>query len=162
MNIEYREPTKNEMNEMNYGELARFVEQAECHFEDIAKDTIGSEFEGNFRGLNDDDYVLVAYDTDAETFAGVVMLKNFRESRERFVLLDNLYVKCEYRGHGIGVELVRRAVSVAREARKKVVLNVLSQNDIGRKFWGKFNCLKPYFEEYIIDYEAYDAEGKKC
>ena len=159
MNIEYREPTKEEMNSW---ELVQFVESVECHFEDIVKDTIGSEFEGNFRGLCNDDYVLVAYDTDAETFAGVVMLDDFNDIRAPFVLLDNLYVKCEYRGHGIGVELVRRAVSVAREAGKKVILSVLSQNDIGRRFWGKFNCLKPYFEEYIIDYEAYDAEGKKC
>ena len=159
MNIEYREPTKEEMNSW---ELVQFVESVECHFEDIAKDTIGSEFEANFRGLNDDDYVLVAYDTDAETFAGVVMLDDFNDIRGYFCTLDNLYVKYEYRGHGIGVELVRRAVSVAREAGKKVVLSVLYQNDIGRKFWGKFNCLKPYFEEYIIDYEAYDAEAKKC
>ena len=36
MNIEYREPTKYEMNEMNYGELARFVEQAERHIEDVS------------------------------------------------------------------------------------------------------------------------------
>lgn len=162
MNIEYREPTKYEMNEMNYGELASLVEQAECHFEDIVKDTIGSEFEGNFRGLNDDDYVLVAYDTDAEAFAGVVMLDDFNDIRGSFCTLDNLYVKHEYRGHGIGGELVRRAVSVAREAGKKVILSLLSQNDIGRKFWGKFNCLKPYFAEYIVDYEEYDAEAKKC
>ena len=159
MNIEYREPTEEEMNSW---ELAQFVESAERHFEDIAKDTIGSEFEANFRGLNDDDYVLVAYDADAETFAGVVILDNCNDIRAPFVLLDNLYVKWEYRRHGIGGELVKRAVSVAREAGKKVVLSVLSQNDIGRKFWGKFNFLKPYFAEYIVDYDEYDAEAKKC
>lgn len=159
MNIEYREPTKEEMNSW---ELVQFVESVECHFEDIAKDTIGSEFEGNFRGLNDDDYVLVAYDTDAEAFAGVVMLDNFNDISGSFCTLDNLYVKYEYRGHGIGGELVRRAVSVAREAGKKVILSVLSQNDIGRKFWVKFNCLKPISTDYVVGYEAYDEDGKKC
>ena len=159
MNIEYREPTEEEMNSW---ELAQFVESVECHFEDIAKDTIGSEFEANFRGLNDDDYVLVAYDTDRDTFAGVVILENFRDIREPFCTLNNLYVKSGYWGNGIGGELVRRAISEARAAGKKVILSVLSQNDIGRKFWGKFNCLKPISTDYVVDYEAYDEEGKKC
>ena len=159
MNIEYREPTEEEMNSW---ELAKFVEQAGRHIEDVVKDTIGSEFELNFRGLRYEDYVLVAYDMDEEEFAGFVMLKDFRDSRKRFVFLDNLYVKCEYRGHGIGGELVRRAVSVARDAGKNVILSVLSKNDTGRKFWGKFNCLKPISTYYVVDYEAYDAEGKKC
>ena len=127
MNIEYREPTKYEMNEMNYGELARFVEQAERHIEDVVKDTIGPEFEEDLRGLRYEDYVLVAYDTDEEEFAGFVTLKNFRDSRERFVFLDNLYVKCEYRGYGIRGELVRRVVKVAREAGKKVIVDEISK-----------------------------------
>ena len=148
MNIEYREPTKYEMNEMNYGELARFVEQAERHIEDVVKDTIGSEFELNFRGLRYEDYVLVAYDTDEEEFAGFVTLKNFRDSRERFVFLNNLYVKCEYRGYGIRGQLVRRVVKVAREAGKKVILDEISKIYMGRKFWRKFNSLKPYFIMY--------------
>lgn len=63
-------------------------------------------------------------------------------------MLDNLYVKCEYRGHGIGVELVRRAVSVAREAGKKVVLDEISKIYMGRKFWRKFKRLMPYFIMY--------------
>ena len=112
------------------------------------KDTIGSEFELSFRGLRHDDHVLVAYDTDEEEFAGFVMLKNFRDSRERFVFLDNLYVKCEYRGHGIRGELVRRAVKVAREAGKKVILDEISRIYMGRKFWRKFKCLMPYFVMY--------------
>ena len=159
MRIEYRTPTKDEMNSW---ELVQFVESVECHFEDIIKDTIGSEFEGNFRGLNDDDYVLVAYDTDRDTFAGVVILENFRDKDEHFCNLNNLYVKSSYWHEGIGSELARRAVSVASEAGKKVILSVLSQNDIGRKFWGKFNCLKPISTDYVVDYEAYDEEAKKC
>ena len=145
MNIEYREPTK---HEMSCGELARLVEQAERHVEDMVKDTIGSEFELNLRGLNDDDYVLVAYDTDEEEFAGFVMLKNFRDSHKRFVFLENLYVKCEYRGHGIRGELVRRVVKVARDAGKKVILDEISRIYMGRKFWRKFKCLMPYFVMY--------------
>lgn len=148
MNIEYREPTKYEMNEMNYGELARFVEQAERHIEDVVKDTIGPEFEEDLRGLRYEDYVLVAYDTDEEEFAGFVTLKNFRDSRERFVFLDNLYVKCEYRGYGIRGELVRRVVKVAREAGKKVILDEISKIYMGRKFWRKFKRLMPYFIMY--------------
>ena len=145
MSIEYREPTK---EEMSCGELARLVEQAERHVEGMVKDTIGSEFELSFRGLRHDDYVLVAYDTDEEEFAGFVMLKNFRDSRRRFVFLDNLYVKCEYRGHGIRGELVRRVVKVAREAGKKVILDEISRIYMGRKFWRKFKCLMPYFVMY--------------
>ena len=145
MNIEYREPTKEEMNSW---ELVQFVESVECHFEDIMKDTIGSEFEGNFRGLCNDDYVLVAYDTDEEEFAGFVMLEDFRDSHKRFVFLDNLYVKCEYRGHGIRSELVRRIVKVARDAGKKVILDEISRIYMGRKFWRKFKCLMPYFVMY--------------
>ena len=145
MNIEYREPTK---QEMSCGELARLVEQAERHIEDMVKDTIGSEFELSFRGLNDDDYVLVAYDTDEEEFAGFVMLEDFRDSHKRFVFLENLYVKCEYRGHGIRGELVRRVVKVAREAGKKVILDEISRIYMGRKFWRKFKFLMPYFVMY--------------
>ena len=87
MSIEYREPTK---EEMSCGELARLVEQAERHIEGRLKDTIGSEFELSFRGLRRDDYVLVAYDTDEEEFAGFVMLEDFRDSHKRFVFLENL------------------------------------------------------------------------
>ena len=145
MSIEYREPTK---EEMSCGELARLVEQAERHIEGRLNDTIGSEFELSFRGLNDDDYVLVAYDTDEEEFAGFVMLKNFRDSHKRFVFLGNLYVKCEYRGHGIRSVLVRRAVKAAREAGKKVILDEISRIYMGRKFWRKFKCLMPYFVMY--------------
>ena len=145
MSIEYREPTK---HERSCGELARLVEQAERHVEGRLKDTIGSEFELSFRGLRHEDYVLVAYDTDEEEFAGFVMLKNFRDSRERFVFLENLYVKCEYRGHGISGELVRRAVKVARDAGKKVILDEISRIYMGRKFWRKFKCLMPYFVMY--------------
>lgn len=145
MSIEYREPTK---EEMSCGELARLVEQAERHVEGRLKDTIGSEFELSFRGLRHEDYVLVAYDTDEEEFAGFVMLKNFRDSRERFVFLENLYVKCEYRGYGIRSQLVRRAVSVASEAGKKVILSEISRIYMGRKFWRKFKCLMPYFVMY--------------
>ena len=145
MNIEYREPTEEEMNSW---ELAKFVEQAGRHIEDVVKDTIGSEFELNFRGLRYEDYVLVAYDMDEEEFAGFVMLEDFRDSRKRFVFLDNLYVKCEYRGHGIRGQLARRAVSVAREAGKKVILSEISRIYMGRKFWRKFKCLMPYFVMY--------------
>lgn len=148
MNIEYREPTKYEMNEMNYGELARLVEQAERHIEDVVKNNIGSEFELNFRGLRYEDYVLVAYDTDEEEFAGFVMLEDFRDSRKHFVFLDNLYVKCEYRGHGIRGQLARRVLSVAREAGKKVILSEISKIYMGRKFWRKFKRLVPYFIMY--------------
>ena len=145
MNIEYREPTK---EEMNCGELTQFVEQAERHIEDTMKDTIGSEFELSFRGLRHEDYVLVAYDTDEEEFAGFVMLEDFRDSRKRFVFLDNLYVKREYRGHGIRGELVRMVVKAAREAGKKVILDEISRIYMGRKFWRKFKCLMPYFVMY--------------
>ena len=148
MNIEYREPTKYEMNEMNYGELARFVEQAERHIEDVVKDTIGSEFELNSRGLRYEDYVLVAYDMDEEEFAGFVMLEDFRDSRKLFVSLDNLYVKREYRGHGIRGQLARRVLSVARKAGKKVILSEISRIYMGRKFWRKFKCLMPYYVMY--------------
>lgn len=147
MNIEYREPTKEEMNSW---ELVQFVESVECHFEDVAKDIIEYEFGGNFRGLKYEDYVLVAYDTDEEEFAGFVVLEDFRGSRYPFCTLNKLYVKDEYRGHGIRAQLVRRAVSVARAAGKKVVLSVLSQNYMGHKFWRKFKSLKPYFAEYVI------------
>lgn len=159
MKIEYRTPTN---EEMDFGELTTFIESAEYHFEDIIKDTIGSEFEGNFRGLRYEDYVLVAYDTDRDTFAGVVILENFRDKDEHFCNLNNLYVKSSYWREGIGSELVRRAISEARSAGKKVILSVLSQNDIGRKFWGKFNCLKPISTDYVVDYEDFDAEAKNA
>lgn len=159
MRIEYRTPTN---EEMDFGELTTFIESAEYHFEDIIKDTIGSEFEGNFRGLRYEDYVLVAYDTDRNTFAGVVILENFRDKDEHFCNLNNLYVKSSYWREGIGSELVRRAISEARSAGKKVILTVLAKNEIGRKFWGKVGYLKPISTDYVVDYEAYDAEGKKC
>lgn len=159
MKIEYRTPTN---EEMDFGELTTFIESAEYHFEDIIKDTIGSEFEGNFRGLRYEDYVLVAYDTDRDTFAGVVILENFRDIREPFCTLNNLYVKSSYWWNGIGGELVRRAISEARAAGKKVILTVLAKNEIGRKFWENASYLKPISTDYVVDYEEYDAEAKKC
>lgn len=159
MKIEYRTPTN---EEMDFGELTTFIESAEYHFEDIIKDTIGSEFEGNFRGLRYEDYVLVAYDTDRDTFAGVVILENFRDIREPFCTLNNLYVKSGYWGNGIGGELVRRAIYEARAAGKKVILTVLEKNEIGRKFWENASYLKPISTDYVVDYKAFDAEEKKC
>ena len=159
MKIEYRTPTN---EEMDFGELTTFIESAEYHFEDIIKDTIGSEFEGNFRGLRYEDYVLVAYDTDRDTFAGVVVLENLRDKDEPFCVLNNLYVESSYWREGIGGELVRRAISEAREAGKKVILTVLEKNEIGRKFWENASYLKPISTDYVVDYEAFDAEAKNA
>ncbi len=159
MRIEYRTPTK---DEWDFGELTTFVETAEYHFEDIIRDTIGLEFEGNFRGLRHEDFVLVAYDTDRDTFAGVVILEDFRDIRQPFCTLNNLYVKGDYWHKGIGGELVRRAISEARAAGKKVILTVLAKNEIGRKFWGKVGYLNPISTDYVVDYEAYDAEAKNA
>lgn len=159
MKIEYRKPTN---NEISLGEITKLIKRAEYHLEDIIKDTIGLEFEGTSRNLRYFDYVLVAYDTDKDTLAGVVVLEDFLGIDEPFCHLNNLYVKGDYWRNGIGSELVRRAISEARSAGKKVILTVLAKNEIGRKFWDNVNYLKPISTDYVVDYEAFDAEEKKC
>lgn len=159
MKIEYRISTR---KELYFSELTTLIEDVEYVLEDIVKNTIGEKYESYFRGIGTYDCVLFAYDTEKDKIAGVVVLEHFYDYDQPFCNLNNLYVKNSYCRHGIGSELVIRAISKAREAGKKVTLTVLAKNEIGQKFWGKVGHLKPISTDYVVDYEKFDAEEKKC
>ena len=153
MNIEYREATGSELKFGAVDCLIDFVEIESC---DIVRSSIGVEPEATGRG--NEDLVIVARDMDNEgCVAGIVVLRNFLDMREPLCTLDDLYVKEKYRRMGIGTGLVRKAISVAREQGKRLMLGVLVNNDKGAKFWGRFNhFIVPVSIEYMIDYDSYD------
>ena len=161
MNIEYREATG---SELAFGAVDSLIDLVEIESCDLLKGAIGVEPEAIGRG--NEDLVIVARDMDNEgCVAGIVVLRNFLDIREPLCTLDDLCVKEKYRRMGIGTGLVRKAISMAREQGKRLMLGVFLNNENGAKFWGKFNFLKPISTDYVVDYDAYeahDAEGNKC
>lgn len=157
MNIEYREATE---SELQFGDVDRLIDLVEIESCDLLKDSIGVEPEETGRG--NEDCVIVARDMDNEgCVAGIVVLREFFDMRANLCTLDDLYVKEKYRRMGIGTGLVRKAISMAQEHGKRMMLGVLLNNENGAKFWGRFShfCI-PVSVEYMIDYDSYDMNEK--
>ena len=153
MNIEYREATE---SELQFGDVDSLIDLVEIESCDILKGAIGVEPEATGRG--NEDLVIIARDMDNEgCVAGIVVLRNFLDVREPLCTLDDLYVKEKYRRMGIGTGLVRKAISMAQEHGKRMMLGVLLNNENGAKFWGRFsNFIVPVSVEYSIDYDSYN------
>ena len=156
MNIEYREATGSELKFGAVDCLIDFVEIESC---DIVRRSIGVEPESTGRG--NEDLVIVARDMDNEgCVAGIVVLRNFLDMREPLCTLDDLYVKEKYRRMGIGTGLVRKAISMAREHGKKVILSVLDNNRLGTRFWDSIGgFLVPVSHEYVVNYDYFGRYG---
>ena len=153
MKIEYIEATE---SDLKFGAVDRLIDLVEIESCDLLKDSIGVEPEATGRG--NEDCVIVARDMDNEgCVAGIVVLRNFLDVREPLCTLDDLYVKEKYRRMGIGTGLVRKAISMAQEHGKRMMLGVLLHNENGAKFWGRFShfCI-PVSVEYMIDYDSYN------
>lgn len=153
MKIEYREATE---SELTFGDVDSLIDLVEIEFCDLLKNATGVDPESTGRG--NEDCVIVAHDMDNEgCVAGIVVLRNFLDMREPLCTLDDLYVKEKYRRMGIGTGLVRKAISMAREQGKRLMLGVLLNNENGAKFWGRFShfCI-PVSVEYMIDYDSYN------
>ena len=156
MNIEYREATGSELKFGAVDCLIDFVEIESC---DIVRSSIGVEPEATGRG--NEDLVIVARDMDNEgCVAGIVVLRNFLDVRDPLCTLDDLYVKEKYRRMGIGTGLVRKAISMAREQGRKVILSVLENNRLGTRFWNSIGgFLVPVSHEYVVNYDFFGRYG---
>ena len=156
MKIEYREATE---NELTFGDVDSLIDLVEIESCDILKGEIGVEPESTGRG--NEDLVIVARDIDNEgCVAGIVVLRNFLDMREPLCTLDDLYVKEKYRRMGIGTGLVRKAISMAREHGKKVILSVLDNNRLGTRFWNSIGgFLVPVSHEYVVNYDFFGSYG---
>ena len=156
MKSEYREATE---SELKFGALDRLIDLVEIEFCDLLKDSIGVEPEATGRG--NEDCVIVARDMDNEgCVAGIVVLRNFLDVLEPLCTLDDLYVKEKYRRMGIGTGLVRKAISMAREQGKKVILSVLDNNRLGTRFWNSIGgFLVPVSHEYVVNYDYFGRYG---
>ena len=157
MNIEYREATGSELNFGAVDGLVGLVEIESCY---LLKGAIGVEPEATGRG--NEDCVIVARDMDNEwCVAGIVLLREFFDMSAKICTLDDLYVKEKYRRMGIGTGLVRKAISMAQEHGKRMMLVVLLNNENSAKFWGRFShFFIPVSVEYMIDYDSYDMHEK--
>ena len=153
MKIEYREATE---SELTFGDVDSLIDLVEIESCDLLRNATGVEPEVTGRG--NEDCVIVAHDMDNEgCVAGIVVLRDFHDIQSQPCTLDDLYVKENYRRMGIGTGLVRKAISMAREHGKRLMLGVLLNNENGAKFWGRFsNFLVPVSIEYMIDYESYN------
>ena len=153
MKIEYREATE---SELKFGAVDSLIDLVEIEFCDLLRNAIGVEPEATGRG--NEDLVIVARDMDNEgCVAGIVVLRDFLDIRSPLCTLDDLYVKDNYRRMGIGTCLVRKAISMAREQGKKVILSVIVHNSLGVNFWesaGDF--LVPATCNYVVNYDKYD------
>jgi len=156
MNIEYREATE---SDLKFGAIDSLIDLVEIEFCDLLKGATGVEPEATGRG--NEDCVIVARDMDNEgCVAGIVVLRNFLDVREPLCTLDDLYVKEKYRRMGIGTGLVRKAISMAREQGKKVILSVLDNNRLGTRFWNSIGgFLVPVSHEYVVNYDYLGRYG---
>lgn len=157
MKIEYREATE---SELTFGEVDSLIDLVEIECCDLLRNATGVEPESI--GRWNEDCVIVAHDMDNEgSVAGIVVLRKFLDMRETLCTLDDLYVKEKYRRMGIGTGLVRKAISMAQEHGKRLMLGVLLNNENGAKFWGRFsNFIVPVSIEYMVDYDSYDMHEK--
>ena len=156
MKIEYREATE---SELKFGALDRLIDLIEIEFCDLLKDSIGVEPEATGRG--NEDCVIVARDMDNDgCVAGIVVLRDFLNIRSPLCTAEELYVKEKYRRMGIGTCLVRKAISMAREQGKKVILSVLDNNRLGTRFWNSIGWfLVPVSHEYVVNYDFFGRYG---
>ena len=156
MKIEYREATE---SELKFGAVDSLIDLVEIESCDLLKGAIGVEPEATGRG--NEDCVIVARDMDNEwCVAGIVVLRNFLDVLEPLCTLDDLYVKEKYRRMGIGTGLVRKAISMAREQGKKVILSVLDNNRLGTRFWNSIGgFLVPVSHEYVVNYDYFGRYG---
>ena len=153
MNIEYREATE---SELQFGDVDSLIDLVEIESCDILKGATGVEPEVTGRG--NEDLVIAAHDMDNDGFvAGIVVLRDFLDIRSPLCTLDDLYVKEKYRRMGIGTGLVRKAISVAREQGKKVILSVIVHNCLGVNFWESVgDFLVPATCNFVVNYDKYD------
>ena len=156
MKIEYKEATE---SELKFGAVDRLIDLVEIESCDLLKDSTGVEPEATGRG--NEDCVIVARDMDNDgCVAGIVVLRNFLDMREPLCTLDDLYVKEKYRRMGIGTGLVRKAISMAREQGKKVILSVLDNNRLGTRFWNSIGgFLVTVSHEYVVNYDYFGRYG---
>ena len=154
MKIEYREATG---SELTFGDVDSLIDLVEIESCDLLKGTTGVEPEVTGRG--NEDLVIIAHDMDNEgCVAGIVVLRDFFDMREQICTLDDLYVKEKYRRMGIGTGLVRKAISMAREQGKKVILSVIVHNSLGVNFWERIgDFLVPATCNYVVNYDKYDV-----
>ena len=152
MKIEYREATE---SELKFGAVDSLIDLVEIESCDLLRNATGVEPETTGRG--NEDLVIVARDMDNEgCVAGIVLLRDFLDIRSPLCTLDDLYVKEKYRRMGIGTGLVRKAISMAREQGKKVVLSVLGNNRLGTRFWNSIGWfLVPVSHGYIVNYDYF-------
>ena len=156
MNIEHKEATE---SELKFGAVDSLIDLVEIESCDLLKGAIGVEPEAP--GLGNEDCVIVAYDMDNDgCVAGIVVLRDFLDIRSPLCTLDDLYVKEKYRRMGIGTCLVRKAISMAREQGKKVILSVLDNNRLGTRFWSSIGgFLVPVSHEYVVNYDYFGRYG---
>ena len=154
MKIEYREATG---SELTFGDVDSLIDLVEIEFCDLLRNAIGVEPEVTGRG--NEDLVIIAHDMDNEgCVAGIVVLRNFLDILEPLCTLDDLYVKEKYRRMGIGTGLVRKAISMAREQGKKVILSVIVHNSLGVNFWESIgDFLVPATCNFVVNYDKYDV-----
>ena len=152
MKIEYIEATE---SDLKFGAIDSLIDLVEIESCDLLKGATGVEPEATGRG--NEDCVIVARDMDNEgCVAGIVVLRNFLDVLEPLCILDDLYVKEKYRRMGIGTGLVRKAISMAREQGKKVILSVLDNNRLGTRFWNSIGgFLVPVSHEYVVNYDYF-------
>ena len=157
MKIEYREATE---SELTFGDVDSLIDLVEIESCDLFRNTTGVEPEVTGRG--NEDCVIVAHDMDNEgCVAGIVVMRDFLDIQSPLCTLDDLYVKEKYRRMGIGTGLVRKAISMAREHGKRLMLGVILSNEKGARFWGGFShFIAPVSIEYMVDYESYDMHEK--
>ena len=157
MNIEYREATE---SELTFGDVDSLIDLVEIELCDLLRNATGVEPE--FTGRGNEDCVIVAHDMDNEgCVAGIVVMRDFLDIRSPLCTLDDMYVKEKYRRMGIGTGLVRKAISMAREHGKRLMLGVILSNEKGARFWERFShFIVPVSIEYMVDYDSYDMHEK--
>lgn len=102
---------------------------------------------------------LIIYAKHKENILGLVTLEQYclNSSSYPIVILNNLYVKQQWRRYGIATRLVNHAINKAHnEAHKNIELAILHDNAPARRFWDNYfknQCmikLSPLYTYYYI------------
>jgi ribosomal protein S18 acetylase RimI-like enzyme len=96
------------------------------------------------------DIIIGAFDT---TLVGIVSVtKNTNKKRQHKADLHGMYIKPEYRGIGLGKELLKKAMDMAKEIKglEEIELIVAAYNESTVNLYKKFGFEKTYLEEHAL------------
>jgi len=123
----------------------------------LGVDLCFQDFDGELAGLPGkyaapDGEIFIASDADADAVVGIVAVRQIGDPADKLSEMKRLYVREEWRGHGVGRTLANRAVAFAAKAGyQRMVLDTLTRLETAKEMYGRMGFVEtePYYNNPI-------------